>query len=402
MGEPLPEGDVEFIIVGHEMGREFDLPVYAYLLLTYTIDNIKVTQNRNHINYRYITTLNDYEISELFEKYGEDAYGNKNHYLKLSILQKADIEKINRQMYSKDVNIPAEEHVKYGVELNPKHKVITSFNGQPVADSNTFDYQNGLTIVLPVFRGKIRQRNLFYNLNNPAVQEYCARVAVKTRLLYKTHLFLDEYGIIGRLRGAVRKSYFCDGDKADNIEHYANRLAQICKDIKKRADNVEIIANCFLPRYTKEEKGFLETLTNQQNISGFDGFMSEDIFGPYGYNSKDMQWFLEWMEYLDERNIKLLLAASNKYLTDNKNSRFAENFHLFANLIARDNLYLWYSSTTYKSMIDYNSYKIELGKPKSEKPEFNNNVWIRNYEKGKIFLDTSKKGYDALWLEEAQ
>lgn len=406
MGIPLPEGKVEFFILGSDSDYGYNIPYYIYLMLPQTLDNIKVSRSMENLYYRYVTTLTTSEINELFNQYGEDAFGRTKYLIRLSILQKADIEKIYHQMSIVDRNMPKLGEINYGIKLNAQMEPIVDFENSCIPDSDISDYRLGRTIVLPECYNALEKQGFFYNFNNPAVREYCVRVAIKTKQLYDTKLiytpniFLDNYGVIGCLQNSIEKGLFQEGDKSANIRQYANQLAAVCKEIKDRTSGqIRIIANCFLPRNTTEEKTFLETLTADNNIVGFDGFMAESIYGEYGYRKDLVEWFVSWAEYLDRHGVKLLLCPERDYLTPYKNCKWAWNFHLFSLLISRDNIYVWYSNTLDQPMIDYDARDILLGSPYDSRPTFKDKRWYRQFQFGTIVLDTTKSGWDGIRLE---
>lgn len=400
MGKPLPEGKVEFFILDGDTDKEYNIPRYVYLMLTQSLDNMKVSRDMSHFNYRYVTTLDRTEIERLFNRYGEDAFGRKKHLIRLSILQKADIEKIYRQMYSVDPNMPEITEMSYGVKMNSRMEPVLDAQEDCVPDNSDDAYRKGRTIVLPECYLRQKHQAFFYNFNNPAVREYCIRVALKTHLLSGANIFLDNYGVIGSMKKSFDKGLFCDGDKSANVRQYANQLSAVCKEIKDRADEkVEIIANCFLPRIAAEDRVFLKTLTAEQNITGFDGFMAESIYGRYGYSENLVEWFVSWAEYLDRHGVKLLLASARHYLSEQKDSKYALNFQLFSLLIARGNVYTWYSNTTNQPMVDYDARHISIGSSLDSEPVREDKKWVRRYQQGTVILDTEKNGWDGIRLE---
>jgi hypothetical protein len=125
-------------------------------------------------------------------------------------------------------------------------KPVLDKDGLFIPSSSDDDYRLGRTIVLPDCYDSEMNQRFFYNFNNPAVREYCVRVALKTDLLYSPRIFLDNYGVFGSMTRSVNQGLFHEGNKADNLRHYANQLAAVCTEIKGRAGEIlRIIANVF-------------------------------------------------------------------------------------------------------------------------------------------------------------
>jgi hypothetical protein len=312
-------------------------------------------------------------------------------------LERLDIEKFFKEKYPN-------ETYKFGVQTNATLDfVIDPATNEPINDSPIVDYQNGKTIVYPLYyaeNSSLKSRP-FYNLNNPVVREYVAQYVLKAQQRCGTnHIFMDnflprDYLFYNYSEGKTKKYISSSESMDEQIEQYTLQLLDILKAVKANNSETKFGLNGYSHYRYRSRNKFLDIATMDEHKNSFDTIMVENYF-------HDDECSIQIDTYYNYTNKKLYDAGKNtlfvvSYFPDASNPKnpFAYKIWLWTHLVGSDKSYLFINPDYSIPMINYTTYSYKLGMP-LEEPHKEGDTWYRKYTRGTIVFNTSSGKLDAI------
>ncbi|MBN1844802.1 MAG: hypothetical protein JW810_03900 [Sedimentisphaerales bacterium] len=393
LGPPRPLGRVAFTA----WGAWEDLDCFVYVQFQTIEGHVDIA--REHAPF-YATVLDEAELDALYQ-------GRSR--INKTLLQRADIEKLHRQMIlAHPERYPRGTDCAYGAQRGADGLArLDGQTGRVIPDAPVESYRQGRTFVLPIaynLEAKYQTR-LFWNLNNPTVREYAVRLALKV-MGQRNTVFLDNVVVSRYLTnrrgvwGQDRLEYIAAGDEIEQSRRFARHQIEIMQEIHRRRPGAQVFANSLRDK-DRWQAIFLQELFRDDHADAVDLLLVENLFFQNDY-CDDIKIYREWITWAKQRGKKICFAATlndpKQLLTER--SSWVSHLWLWLHLVAEDNVYVYINSHYQAPMTDLFVYTYPLGRPLGP-PQQADAQWSRRYERGTIVFDTQSRSLNAIQFQPA-